>query len=117
MIAFPADAHVAVAVIEGRGIWLELVGPLTDGCCGSVAGRLDRLRELGFGVVVIDAGRLRAIDGVGTALLAAFVNGVAANRGKVVFIDPAGRLDGDALCEASIRCAPPDGTWWTAPPR
>lgn len=107
-------ARLTIHVVEGRGIWVELDGCLTDGSLEQVALRLDRLAQLRFDVVVVGACGLRAIDHAGAALLGTFVQRVIEDRGSVVVVDPDERMRhvADALRGAVITRVPPNGAWW-----
>lgn len=109
-------ARLTITIVEGRGIWVELDGHLTHGSLQHVRARLDRLAELGFGVVVLGAGGVRSIDGDGTRLLESFVDRVCDLRGTVIIVDPDGcvRLAARRLGRATLTTIPPDGTWWLA---
>lgn len=107
-------ARLTIDVVEGRGIWLELDGSLTDGSLDQVSARLERLADLGFEVVVLGARGIKAIDGAGSRLLVAFVDRVVDRCGAVVIVDPHGHVRpiADGLGRATITCEPPDGPWW-----
>lgn len=107
-------ARLTITIVEGRGIWVELDGHLTHGSLQQVRARLDRLAELGFGVIVLGMGGIRSIDGDGTQLLASFVERVHDRRGAIIIVDPDGCIRSAARClgRATITRVPPDGTWW-----
>ncbi len=100
--------------MEGRGIWVEVDGCLTDGSLDHVTSRLTRLAQLKFEVVVLGVHRVQDLDEAGTRLLVTFVDRVADGGGSVLVVDPDGCTRGVAgrFVRATIASAPPAGTWW-----
>lgn len=107
-------ARLAISIVEGRGIWIELGGDLVDGSLDQVRTRFDRLAELGFDVVVVDTDEIRTIDRCGADLLGGFVDRVTERRGDVVIVDRHGIVApaGERLTRATVTCRPPEGAWW-----
>ena len=109
-----AVASIAIALIEGRGIWLEVSGSLTSGSTGSAARRLGRIAGLGFERIVLDTSKLDGVDETGLQLLGEFAGHLTRQARSLVVVDPSSSIPPDRLDGASITPSAPVGAWWAA---